>query len=212
MAVRRLLLCCLIASDIVLRNVEESVSSGEPTQLGAGASMEWTSPSIREAFWQDIGDRFEVRLRAYVRRTQCSTGEADELIADLWALAVEHEDALVGSVDPWLVLRPLLARLCAGNVRVWRHEVERDAFVDAAGDPSEHDRLGHLLALRSWWALASKSLSEQQRLAVDFRFRWEWSFLEVAGALGVTEATAGACASRAREVERPHQGESPTES
>jgi hypothetical protein len=55
--------------------------------------MTWPIPD-RERFWTDLVSSYESRLRGYLPRARCGHDEADHIVWDVWAMAVEHEKAL----------------------------------------------------------------------------------------------------------------------
>lgn len=141
----------------------------------------------RELFWADLIRRFEGRLRAYARRTRCSSGEEEEIAWDVWQLAAQHEDLITNCQNQWPLLRGFLRQVCAERLRVWRNEsaTVRGAIGGLRG-PGDHAITRDV----EWLDGAMQSLPKQQRLAVDFRYRWSWPYWAVAAALECEEATA----------------------
>lgn len=145
----------------------------------------------REAFWLDLLARFGRRVLAYAQTTRCSVGEAEEIAADVWATAVVFEASLAVSEDQWSILQPLIRSLCARRMRVWRREQAwATGRLEQVEAPTANDQSMYHVALWRWWEHASASLSDQQRSAIDLRYRWGWSFPDVAEALDVAEPTA----------------------
>lgn len=138
--------------------------------------MSW-SPAQRERFWRELILRFDRRLRAYLRRARWNEREIEELVWDTWALAVESEDILTASSDPWPALSGLAARASARRLRVRRHELtggESALSTARAGDREESRSDGQPLA--RWTERLLAQLPTQQRVAVDFRCRWRWPY------------------------------------
>lgn len=132
------------------------------------------------------------RLRAYARHTRCSEDEVEEILWDVWALAADSESSFVHVSDAWPLLKALVQPVCAARVRNWRREVRADP-LGSMSDLS-HAGLAAQLAMQaawdSWWDGAWKCLGRQERLAVDFRFRWGWDYPYIAAGLEVNESTA----------------------
>ena len=149
-----------------------------------------------EARWRSLINHYEPRLMRYAWRTHCSRGEAEEIVADVWADVSCLGADLTLQANPWPQLLEAVRRCCAERMRAWRREAgEPTAFVidEARSDEPETD----LEAWRAWWQAASWSLSEQQRIAVTFRYLWGWSMADLALVLGATEVTARVHLSRA---------------
>jgi DNA-directed RNA polymerase specialized sigma24 family protein len=146
--------------------------------------------SERERFWRELISGYDRRIRAYCHRTRCDPEEVNQIVWDLWQEATTHESALERAEDRWTVLLGLLRRLCAQRVSEMRRECRLPEFeVDVqvlspgeeSGDPRDpSDLILHRLA----------ELPYQQRIAVDFRFRWGMPYWAIAAALDTAEATA----------------------
>jgi DNA-directed RNA polymerase specialized sigma24 family protein len=150
--------------------------------------MEWSSPAARDGFWRDLLGHSDRRLRAYIRRCMFDSSQTEEIIWDVWAAAVGCEDALVRTTDQWTVLRPLVATVCAGYVRSRRGdrtfaEFPLDVCPSEPNGDQQPDYTG-------WLANALHALPEKQRLAVDFRIRWQWPYWAIAAAIDAPEVTA----------------------
>lgn len=148
--------------------------------------------SHREFAWCRLISKYDRRMRAYALRTRCSIDEADQIVADVWQLAVDHEDTILTDADPWILLHRLLKSVCASRVRVWRREVLlREALLDAAtliaAEPLDvADEESGLVA----WVIAQLDrLPNRQRFVLDRHFRHQWPYSAIARDLGTTEAT-----------------------
>lgn len=151
--------------------------------------MTHLTDAARETFWHDLIARSERRASAYCRRTRCSEGEIDEILWDLWQEATEHEEALAGSSDEWPLLQDLLRQICATRVRSWRRESRlNDNGYDVALT-CDDERTGEL-HINDWMLRLIAQLPQQQRQAIDFRFRWGWPYWAVAAAIDTGESTA----------------------
>jgi DNA-directed RNA polymerase specialized sigma24 family protein len=167
--------------------------------------VHFSSIAEREKFWRDLIFHFDRRLRAYLRCGRWSDQEVEELLWEVWSMAVEVEDTLAASRDRWPVLRELAARASSRLLRVRRRErlsrcwaddgtvLDVWQLVDAELDSVETE------PLRIWTAAVLMQLSEQQRLAVDYRYRWGWPYWAVAAAIDIAEPTARVHASRGLE-------------
>ena len=152
--------------------------------------MSW-STAQRERFWRELMLRFEKRLRTYLRRAKWNDCEIEELLWDTWALAVESEDKLTASSDPWPALRTLAAEASSRRLRVRRHELVSAADVLSAAEAGDREEsTGDAQILARWTERVMAQLPPQQRVAVDFRYRWRWPYWAVAAAIGTTESTA----------------------
>jgi RNA polymerase sigma factor (sigma-70 family) len=162
-----------------------------------GNRVAQSSDLQRERFWQDLICRFDYRLRAYLRRARWSPEQIEELIWDVWGVAVELEESLVDARDQWPILRRLAAQLSARRLRVRRREL---SLGDNVAQPSRSNPIeesaGDAFARRTWIEDALARLSEKQRLAVDYRYRWGWPYWAVAAAVGTAEPTARVHAKR----------------
>jgi len=124
-------------------------------------------------------------MRAYARTMRRREDEIDEVVWDIWDEAVWLEQRLTVATDPWEVLLPIVRHACAATMRRGRREqpIVRE-FTMASGlegdESSLCDRVDDLL----------QQLPEQQRKAVDFRFRWGWPYWAIAAGLETAEVTA----------------------
>jgi DNA-directed RNA polymerase specialized sigma24 family protein len=145
----------------------------------------------REGFWRELLLRFDRRLRAYLRRARWNECEIEELVWDTWALAVEREETLTASSDPWPALRALAAGASARRLRMRRHELLGATGVLNAAQTGDTVESGDdERALARWTERVLAQLPTQQRVAVDFRYRWRWPYWVVAVAIETTESTA----------------------
>ena len=160
-----------------------------------GEATVQVSAADRERFWLSLTVRYGYRLRAYARKTRCDDDQADDLVRELWALAVSCEDELLACAEPWQKLRCLMARVCAAYIR----QVRRDRRIEyraselaADGCPDRDCSNGEIQEQASWdrVTLAMQSLTARQRDAVILRHLWGWPYWAVAAGLGVHEATA----------------------
>lgn len=159
--------------------------------------MESPHSKDREAFWRSLLSSVDRRLRAYVKRCHCDHSSFEELIEDVWSLAVDHEIDLVKASGPWAIVHQLARQVCREHVRARRLR-NRALMQDWARwmNPG-WDETADATAIR-WDAVsnAMSMLSEKQRQAVDFRFRWDWPYWAVAAAIQADEQTARVHASR----------------
>ena len=164
-----------------------------PWALGEATGQ--VSAADREQFWLSLIRRYDYRLHAYARTTRCDDDQADDLVRELWALAVSCEDELLACAEPWQKLRCLMARVCAAYVRRARREqrAERTAPDLTAGGCSDRDCSDAEVQAQATWdrvTLAMQLLSPRERDAVILRHLWGWPYWAVAAGLGVHEATA----------------------
>ena len=165
------------------------MSSRREGPRSSGSALR-TADSERSAFWGQLTRSYGRRLLAYARRTRCSEDEATDIVAEVWSVALTKEETLKGEDDRWPVLRTIARAVCADRVRVWRREAPlclSDTLVPLADSAATNVDES---ALHYWWLVVRDELSGQQRTAVDFRFRWGWSYEHVSWALGCTESTA----------------------
>jgi len=152
--------------------------------------MSW-STAQRERFWRELMLRFDRQLCAYLRRAKWNEREIQELVWDTWALAVENEDTLTASTDPWPALRGLAAAASRRRLRVRRYELVSAADVLSAAQAGDtEESTGDRQALARWTERVLAQLPMQQRVAVDLRYRWRWPYWAVAAAIETTESTA----------------------
>ncbi len=153
-------------------------------------SMVQSTEDARDALWVRLMRSYGRRLHAYARRTRCSDEEASDIVAEVWSIALTHEHRLSEEADHWPILWSIARKVCAGRVRVWRRELHclSQAVIPPLEETDAGDR--NSTALRNWWLVAGDQLSDQQRIAVDLRFRWGWCYEHVSWALGCTESTA----------------------
>lgn len=144
----------------------------------------------REQFWRDLTGRFDRRLRAYCRTLRCSDDEVEDILWDVWQEATAAEAALDALADPWPILQSLVRRVCAIRLRGWRRECPLDGESVIAQTANDEEVLESREALRVWADHLLGELPEQQRLAIDFRFRWGWPYWAVSAAIDVSEPTA----------------------
>ena len=153
----------------------------------------------RERFWAALVVRYAHRFDAWLARSPYGVDERNEIAWDAWQLAVERERQLVGSSDHWALLSICLREACRDRLRSLRHEraaSERDLSehcslesLDSVVEVSHDELCDEVL-------IALGSLSQQQRDAVDYRYRWGWPYEIVAAALNCKEATARVQAKR----------------
>jgi len=93
------------------------------------------------------------------------------------------------SRDPWPILVHLLRPLCARRVTWARKELPiGDVPIDSSGDSIDLQMNRQVLI--DWMVRRLVDLPEQQRLAVDFRYRWGWPYWAIAAGIGTSEPTA----------------------
>ena len=74
----------------------------------------------RDPYWEHLVRAFDNRLRSYVATTGASVDEIEEIVWDVWQMAVERESELRNATDSWLVLGDCVRSRCAEEVRRWR--------------------------------------------------------------------------------------------
>lgn len=154
----------------------------------------------RERFWQDLIERFDHRLRAYLQRARWNPGEIEDLVWDIWGAAVEFEESFANCHNPWSILRQLAADASASHLRVRRHELSQgDSIARLPSRDHLRESPDEAQLRRAWIDRALGQLSEKQRLAVDYRHRWGWPYWAVAAAVGTAEPTARVHAMRGLE-------------
>lgn len=162
----------------------------------------------RDAFWCDLIDRFHRRLRAYCRRMSSSDEDVEEVLWDIWQDAVALEGTLTTATNQWPILHELARRACATRMRRWRREYPLEEVSAAIEERLADDPEGRRECGTPVEGLLS-CLPHQQRLAVDFRYRWGWPYWAVAAALDTTEPTARVHAARGlrrlRQLTAEHQ-------
>lgn len=144
----------------------------------------------RELLWRDLIVRFDRRLRAYCRTLRCSDDEVEDILWDVWQEATAEESRLGASADAWPILQSLVRRACAVRLRDWRRECPLDEERVIAQPVDDAEVFENRNTMRAWADHLLGELSEKQRLAVDFRFRWGWPYWAVAAAIDATEPTA----------------------
>ena len=145
----------------------------------------------REAAWERLLTRFGRRLRGYLRCAHCDPDEAEELLWDVWQVAVDHERILLESSDAWPLIHRLAKQACSARMMIKRAE-RRDRRSQAesiAIAPVEPPELDADLFLERVEA-ALQRLSKSQRTALDYHYRRGMPFSAVAKLLGVAEPTA----------------------
>jgi RNA polymerase sigma factor (sigma-70 family) len=164
----------------------------------------------REWFWQQIMTGFDGRLRGYLLRARIQQDDVDEVLWDVWQLAVEQEKAICAAIDPWDVIKPLVRLVCRELVRRHRHETPSDPnrFDETPSQP-EAPSIDYDAALRSWLDDALKCLTVKQRLAVDYRIRKGWSYSRIARAIRSTEGAARVHVANARRRLKQYAAELP---
>lgn len=151
-------------------------------------------PDDRERRWRELMAEFTPKLRSYLRRTHAGSAAMRDMLADVWALAVEHETEIFDSPDPWSVLGPLVREVAEDQVHRGRHERPLDFEpVDPAslsGERSPDPREGSRRSARLTWGIAAlASLSERQRDVVFLRCVRHLSDDIIAARLGISEST-----------------------
>lgn len=150
----------------------------------------WHSDRARDTFWRDLISRFNPRLRAYCRSLCPSDDQIEELLWDIWAEAAAHEPALAAASDQWPVLHVIARRVCAMQAKVGRRECPLNHDVPTEAEDDSRDAVDNQRLLRAWIDHLLDELPQQQRAAVDYRYRWNWPYWAVAAALDVEEPTA----------------------
>lgn len=152
-------------------------------------------PNDRELRWCCLTTEFEPRLRGWLRRGIGNHDEVDDLIAEVWTAAMEHEGALFASADPWPILRDVMRRVWADHMRRFRHaeSLVRLADSDGNGTLDEDTDAG---SGGDWVSKALLTLPYKERWAVDFRYRWNMPYWAVAAGISTSEAGARVAVSR----------------
>jgi hypothetical protein len=112
------------------------------------------------------------------------------MLWDVWALAAESDLAVLEREDGWATLRPLVQEVSRTCVR--RARYERPLFDPALGSRDSgtaRRREMNGSELLAWEAAALASLSHQQRVVVDLRYRYGLPDDVIAKALDICEAT-----------------------
>lgn len=166
----------------------------------------------REVAWARLMSRYGRPLRAYLRRTQADEVAVEDMLWDVWALAVDSEAEIFDADDPWLLFRRLGRQVARMQVRRSRREqrlttdVQVEANSDLVGAPAERQVRAPILA---WQATALAMLTERQRVIVDLRYRYSIPDEVIALALGISESTLRVHAKRALDRLRAYAQISP---
>lgn len=143
----------------------------------------------REAFWRELIEHYTIRLRGYIRRAHLDDS-TDDILWDVWQLASQHETELVASEGCWPILQGVLKEVLRERKHIARYERTLDRATLSATSSSESvEEAVYSDELIEWALAALGQLTEKQRLAVDYRFRWNWPYRIVAAAIDATEAT-----------------------
>lgn len=153
-------------------------------------------PGDRESFWAHLLVEMQHRIRSYVRRTRLSDEEVEEIVWDVWQVAVEHEPEL-SVPEPWPVLRGIARTLC--NEHVGRRRRERVPWGDLGSRESDVLRSSAILSSDAlvWLSRAISELPYKQRLVAEYRLLRRLPFRVVAEVIGTSEVTARVHAMRA---------------
>jgi len=154
-------------------------------------------PDERERFWDQLVSTTDRRLRGYVRRCRCDEDVLEEIVQEVWARAVEREIEICASQGAWPTIHDIARQVCRAHVRARRHQQQIARHVGAVSAPTPDSDSSDSEA-RQWTAVqrAMSVLSEKQRQAVDFRYRWRWPYWAVAAAIDASEETARVHTSR----------------
>jgi DNA-directed RNA polymerase specialized sigma24 family protein len=143
----------------------------------------------REEIWRTLLANYDHRIRAYLRRIPCSTDEKDQIVWDVWGLAVLHETELQAD-DAWPVIAELTRQACRPYLRRWRYERFGGGVQIRLADVQAPDATSTDEFRCACVAAAMEKLTAHQRWAVEYRYRWGWPYWAVAAALECTSATA----------------------
>ena len=163
----------------------------------------------RDRFWTKVIAKYDRRLRGYCRRVRCTDDEINQIVWDVWQEATDHETQLAESGDQWPVLHAIVRARCAAHVQTYRHEVPFENQDVAVEDNAVDDADERRQRMQEWAVEALERLPDKQRRAVDYRFRWGWSYDIVAAALETAEPTARVHVARALRRLREIARESP---
>lgn len=169
-----------------MTNVDYRAVPGSSTVEGA---------SHNEQAWLDLTAASRTRVTAYLRRVTTEPDEISELSAEVYSRAwINREDVLAATVPESVIIG--FARAVCVEWGTWRRRLLPLDTVEAASFVAETERSSDSMSVeevtlqRAWSQRMLSQLSESQRLAVDYRYRWSWSYDEIAAALGCSEATA----------------------
>ena len=85
----------------------------------------------REMFWRETVARFEHRLVGWLSRTPIPARDLEDLVAEVWARALDAEEGLRASQEPWAFVRSLIRAVWAEWKPVVDHELlEADAYAE----------------------------------------------------------------------------------
>lgn len=151
--------------------------------------MKTLSGLERETFWRDLIARYSHRLRAYIRRAHCDDA-ADDILWDVWQVATERESELILSTDCWSILHEIVKTV----IHVWKRSERRERPLEPelmrpeepVDNPEDVRARDELI---EWTLAALGDLTDKQRMAVDYRFRWNWPYRIVAAAIDASEPT-----------------------
>lgn len=144
----------------------------------------------REAFWRGLIAHYSRRVRGYARRAHCHE-VADDILWDVWQMATERETELMGAPDCWPILHDLVKAVLHDRKRaaLYERELDAEATKTEAPQPEAAEEIRARDDLIEWALGALHELTEKQRLAVDYRFRWNWPYRIVAAAIDSSEPT-----------------------
>lgn len=143
--------------------------------------------------WAAIVEPCTSRLQAYIRRVTSDADEANDLLAETLGRAWMDAPTLLGAAMPGDLLVNH-ARLVCGewvsdhrqrtlSVRHLRSEAEMSILPDDAMSVEA------ATAMRDWANRVLARLSDKQRIAVDFHYRWGFSYEFIAQVLGAKPST-----------------------
>jgi DNA-directed RNA polymerase specialized sigma24 family protein len=132
------------------------------------------------------------RVRAYIRRVSRDDDDIADLLAETRCLAWLGRAELPADPLPIDVMIRYAREACRKWMVMRRHETPLDEVGTAmtphqGGMGVDSLSLEEALEWQRWSERVLGRLSPQQRLAVDYRYRWSWDYGYVAAAIGSTE-------------------------
>jgi RNA polymerase sigma-70 factor (ECF subfamily) len=163
-----------------------------------------------EAAWREIFDRTSDRLFALLRYQVGDRDEALDLLQETYLQAFRHLAAYRGDAPLEVWLRAISLRKAIDWKRTTLRRLKRTVVLkETAAKVDPPDPQVHNATERVALDRALGSLSPMQRAALLLREWEEWSFREIADALGCSESTARVHHTRARARMRRFLGDEP---
>lgn len=149
----------------------------------------------RAVQWLKLRAHLTRRLRSYVRHVSREDDDVAELIAETWSRAWTCKADFLIAPDPATSLICIAREVCRDWMRARRHEVtlcetDGDGDVEPEASTCGSMSIEEAQGQQRWADRVLSQLTQQQRLAVDYRYRWSWSYEVIAAAMDTSEATA----------------------